>query len=499
MSEVLEHEDSIEIVDPYFSYGATTQALCRVRHCLNYSLKENYGIEDPEIVDKFLKMHGLSKEHFDFINNFESLIEKGIADDSVDTNANKGEVSIEGLFAEVAMPIKKITGYRYLYRKMKSLYGKKRAKYLAGLMYDMSLALADSTNILKPYCWSVNASKLVIEGRPWGSLPSLPPRRLSSYLNCLQEVIHQLSNHLAGAIAIGSFFLDLAHMFIYRDQLTLSELENDPKIRKDIENDLQSFIHSMNHLSRNSVESPFTNISIMDPVKLGALIGDEEMGWYFEKEDPIDGSPERALKDCGEGDWKEYVIKCILGIEDIYMNIMDAGDKCHDGRPITFPVSTVNISRKKNRLGNYEFDSREFVDYVCKNHDIMRYNIYVSEGNKLASCCFTGDQTFEYINKEGKKVITTFSDFAKEHLKTDGAEELHFEDYDMYVIDPDSGNTVPITGVIRMENQFNRIIDIELEDGSVIKATPNQKFYDKNSGEMITAQDILEDPEKYDI
>jgi len=66
---------------------------------------------------------------------------------------------------------------------------------------------------------------------------------------------------------------------------------------------------------------------------------------------------------------------------------MDEGDKCHDGRPITFPVSTINISRQKNRLGNYEFADRNFVDHVCKHHDIMRYNVYVSEGNKLASCC----------------------------------------------------------------------------------------------------------------
>lgn len=372
--------------EPVFQNGSVVQALNRVKNCLNYSLKEEYGIEDSEITDKFLKLHGLDKDRFDFINNFESLIEQGIADNSIDTNANKGETSITGLLAETAMPINKLVGYRYLYRKMKDMYGKKRAKYLAGKMYDMSLALADSTNILKPYCWSVNASKLVLEGRPWGTLPSLPPKHLNSYTSCLAEILHQLSNHLAGAIAVGSFFLDLAHMMIYGDKKTLSDLKG-TNYRKSVENALQSFIHSMNHLSRNSVESPFTNISIMDTIKLRSLIDDDNMGWYFENDEDLFGVPTEALKDCGEMEWKEYIIRCILELEEIYMGIMDKGDLCHDGRPITFPVSTLNISRQENADGTYDFADKEFLNNICKNHDIMRYNIYVSSGNKLASCC----------------------------------------------------------------------------------------------------------------
>ena len=373
---------------PIFDDGSVNSALSRVRHTLNFALKEKYGIDNPDISDKFLKMHGLHKDNFDFINNFEKLIEKGIANNSVDTNANKGEVSITGLFAEVALPINKLVGYRYLYRKMKDMYGKRRAKFLAGEMYDMSLALADSTNILKPYCFAINASKLVLEGRPWGSLPSAPPQHVGSYIHCLCEVIHQLSNHTAGAIAVGSFFLDLAHVLIYRDHKTLSDLK-DPAYKKDIENELQSFVHSMNHLSRNSVESPFTNISIFDRPKFRALIADDNMGWYFAEEDLEDGIPIKAIEDCKAlgKDWKEYVIDIILELEDAYMKVMDKGDVLHDGRPITFPVSTINISRKPGRKYDWAVEDPEFLDYICKNHDIMRYNIYISEGMKVASCC----------------------------------------------------------------------------------------------------------------
>lgn len=378
--------DIVSVDDPIFENSSVTSALSRVKHCLNYALKEQFGIEDPEITEKFMKMHGLSKQHFDFISNFENLIEKGIADNSVDTNANKGDTSITGLLSETSQPINKLVGYRYLYRKMKELYGKKRAKFLAGEMYAMNLALADSTNVLKPYCFAINASKLVIEGKPWGTLFSAPPKRVVSYVNQLSELIHQLSCHVAGAIAVGSFFLDLAHVYIYREGKTLTELKEDSNTRKTMENCLQSFVHSMNHLSRNSVESPFTNISIFDRAKLRSLIGPDNMEWYFGKEDPIDGIPQAALNDCQE-DWPEYIIDVIMEFQEIYMNIMDNGDPLHDHKPITFPVSTINISRQKNRLGNYEFADKAFADYVCKNHDIVRYNIYISDGTKTASCC----------------------------------------------------------------------------------------------------------------
>ncbi len=821
-----------------FTSSSVNAALQRVRNTLAYSLKENYGVTDDKVVDSMLKMHGLDKDRFDFINNFETLIEKGISDASVDTNANKSDISITGMFAETAMPINKLVGYRYLYRKLKDMYGKKRAKYLTGRMYDMSLALADSTNILKPYsyygntpiyvkinneeyyltlkqlferyskfskydegnnmdvilvddikqdvlfhksfmmnnenrgrwsaytkstkdlekinenilcsenveikvwddengfvnvsrivrhknnkdmilyvtedgdfafvtedhpiiledgseifannlaigsaikdaivsnpipsefnkihvpekfayflgfmlgdgnlqgydqdpnyidspvgcvkflrggnlvsvsqkditesriykitkelfpdanffkfqredainpmtgkpfnqnnmqinftdwslnllcsyyfeygrndnsftkklpknifnwetgsieafiagvldadgtvtksngrcdiqmkslatinglyellkllgvethkklcgysnddfmfgvtfrptekiyewseklwkidhsivfdkysakndaksrsnkiakivkiqtsnenvkfkksflyqeleyvydittdtgrfvangmiqhnCYSVNASKLVYEGRPWGSLPSGMPHRVVSYINALCETVHQLSNHLAGAIAIGSFFLDIAHVMLYREHKTLTDLQ-DPEYRKYIENALQSFIHSMNMLSRNAVESPFSNISVFDRPKIKGILSADNMGWYFDKEDMVDGVPEAALKDCGEGDWLDYVVNVILDIQDIYCDVMDRGDLLHDGRPIEFPVCTVNISRKTNEDGTYSFEDPKFLDEFCKKHDAPRYNIYVSSGIKAASCC----------------------------------------------------------------------------------------------------------------
>lgn len=831
-----------------FDSSSVNAALNRIKNTLNYSLKENYGIEDPEVTEKFLHMHGLDKSRFDFINNFETLIEKGIADESVDTNSNKSDVSITGFFAETAMPINKLVGYRYLYRKMKEMYGKKRAKYLSGLMYDMSLALADSTNILKPYsyygetpiyvkindgeyfitlkklferyekyvkydpeynmevldlenfrsvikvwddkengfvkitravkhrrdvpmviyktssgdiafvtsnhpvimedgsekdaadlkigdrikdaelnlpvdikdadtvkfpekfvyylgyalgngdvaddtsekfdfdklplnylnfacpsmfgcvresnsysnhlpisfmkwnkdtmsvfiagiidatgavydegfcdikthsyslmnelfevlnyldlkpvkdvmfedpnsevptfivkflpnekfaewcssyhsrvievnenwnqpvgneivqiytigagcevcdpekgyctfdankkpnpfffddqleyvydittetgrfvangmvqhnCFSINASKLVMEGKPFGSLPSAPPRRVMSYINNLCELIHQMSNHLAGAIAVASLFLDVCHLIVYREHKTLTDLQ-DPVYRKYIKNAFQCFIHSVNFLSRNSVESPFVNCSFFGPPKLRAMMGDDNMGWYFQKEDAVDGVPEEALKDCGDQDWVEYLIKIILDLQDIFGEVMDAGDPLHDSRPIEFPVCTVNFSRKVNEDGSVEFVDYDYVEDFCKKHDITRYNIYLSEGQKIASCCFDGGQRIYYY--DGDNLIDeTFDSFVSRYIDGLGQYTIPENERKYKVLDPSTNKKVDITGVLRRDNQWGELIQIELENGQIIKATPDQLFLDKNSGEMVSAKDIYED------
>lgn len=366
-----------------FSNATHAQALSRVRNTLNYSLKNNYNIEDAEITDKFLKMHGLNKEKFDFIKSLEALIEAGAANESIDINANKSEVSMTGLLAEAALPINKLVGYRYLYRKMNEMYGKREAKKLSGLMYDMALAIADSTNILKPYCFSINAQKVVFEGKPWGSAPSEIPHRVGSYIGMLSEIVHQLSTHTAGALAIGSFFFDIAHLMLFKEGKTLTQLKS-TKYRKSIKQAIQSFIFSMNSLSRNGVESPFTNISIFDRPKIQAFIADDNMGWYYDWAEASD----KIKEDCGsEENWKVYVQDIIIELQEIYMELMDTGVTAEGGHPFEFPVSTVNFSRILKDDGSFDVADKRFLEDYCDKHDIVRYNNYSSEGNKVSSCC----------------------------------------------------------------------------------------------------------------
>jgi anaerobic ribonucleoside-triphosphate reductase len=364
-----------------FNDSSTTASIGRVKNTLEFSLKNKYGIENDATTEKILKIHGLSKDNFDFIKNYETIIEKGIADTSLDANANKTDVSISGLLGETTIPVNKIVGYRYLYRKMSEMYGKKRAKFLTGELYDMSLAIADSGQLLKPYCFSIDASKLVFQGRPFGQLPSLPPNRVSSYIAALCETIHQLSNHLAGAIAIGTLFLDVAFIVLDKEKKTLDDVKNNKVFRKYIENSFQSFIHSVNHLSRNSVESPFTNISIFDRPKLYAILDNENMGWY----------PAMVQNKMGkeEKEWLDYFVNLVMELQNIYMEVVDRGDVSNNGAPIRFPVNTLNLSKTEIN-GKVVAEDEDFLNEISKK-EIYRYNVYVSEGMKVSSCCFDKD------------------------------------------------------------------------------------------------------------
>ena len=350
--------------------NTTLKTINNIKKSLKENLQQKYNIVDDDIVAKILTIHGLNKDNFDFVSTMERLLSEKLNDVSIDDNSNKNETTIEGLFSEISAPIKKAVGYDYLHRQIKLLYGKKEADRLMGEMIDYSLALSDSSNILKVYCFSLDASKIVTCGRDFGVLHSKPAKRVSSYISALCETVHQLSSHLAGAIAIGTFFLDIAHLLMYNENVKYDDLF-DIKQRKQIENEMQQFVHSVNHLSRNGQESPFTNVSIFDREKLKVFLEDDGYGWYFSKK-----------PDWNKNYTKDDIIDYIIEIQNIFLDFFDKGDPIQNGLPYRFPVTTLNIS--KNESG--QILDRQFVKNVC-DRDIFRYNIFASEGTKIASCC----------------------------------------------------------------------------------------------------------------
>ena len=382
-----------------FSDSSTSAAQKRVKSAIAYSLKNKYGIENEEVTRKILKIHGIDVNNFDVIANTERSVADGLTDTSVDQNSNKNEKTISGLINEsITNPFSKILGYRYLYRKMKELYGKSEAKRLSGEMYDLSIALSDSTKILQNYCYAFDFTKLVLEGRTWGQLHSAPPKRLTSYIAALTETVHQLASNIAGAVAVSTFFLDSAHVMLYNEKKSLSEIKRSKKLRKYVQNSFQSFIHSVNHLSRNSIESPFTNISIFDKEKLKGLLDKDNMRWYFNEVPSwfVSVGGNRKEK------WIQYVVDYINELQDIYIDFFDEGDKLAGGKPYRFPVTTLNVSKDPT---TNEILDKKFLDKISKK-EIFRYNIMVSGSNKFANCCFSGEQKVLVKNSLGTFNIT---------------------------------------------------------------------------------------------
>lgn len=373
-----------KVSDDILINAETTRTIKNIKKTLASALKKKYGFSNgelKELTSKILKIHGLDATNFDTLANFAKILDSRVNDVSIDDNSNKNEKTIAGVNNEITASNRKLIGYHMLYGVMKDLYGQAEAKVLSGDLYDFSLGLSDSTNILIPYCWALDASKLVLEGRKFGQLPSAPVHRVDSYISALDETVHQMSSHLAGAIAVGTFFLDIAHILIYKQRVPFEVVKNDPKMRKYIENCFQTFVHSVNHLSRNGVESPFTNISLFDRVKLAGLIGQDNYGWYFANKKDI--AIDNGLEDKMSADeWKEFVINYISELQEIYAKFHEKGDPLNNGIPYRFPVTTMNIS--KDDEGNVL--DEKFFDFVCQR-DITRFNIFTSKGTKVASCC----------------------------------------------------------------------------------------------------------------
>lgn len=386
-------EEMNKLIDISLSEANTTRTIKNISECLAKSIKSKYGVKDKEElntkVEEILEIHGLSKKYFDPLSII-SLLTFGdlqtANDISVDPNANKTSINMEGVCTEAILAYKKLAGYDYLYQTIKELYGKETAKKCMASMFDYSLALNDSTKILMPYCYCIDASKLVMEGRKFGQVHSSQAKRVSTYVSILGDTIRELSYNVAGAVAVGTFFLDTAHLAIYRERITLDELRTDKKLRKYIVNCFQQFIHTVNHYSRSAVESPFTNVSCFDREKLRNLINEDNYAWYFEKKAAI--VEDNELPNTKEA-FTDFVLDYIEELQEIYIDIFDAGDPLRNGLQFPFPVTTINLAidvDKETGKRKLVSQSDKLYGYVTKK-DISKFNVYCSEGTKVASCC----------------------------------------------------------------------------------------------------------------
>jgi ribonucleoside-triphosphate reductase (formate) len=316
------------------------------------SFKNLYNSMDGKLLD----LEGISEKHLDISLTSSRYFKEKILDMSVDENANFNEgYSYGSYISELSKSGTKLLGYYDLYTILSNNFGQDRANKIISSLWNGNLYFHDSTSIQIPYCWAYSAFLVLQGGNHWGQLRSFPPKRARSFIDQIKEVTIEMAQQVAGAVAIGDLFVCYSY-FIQKENLDLS----DRMVRKDIENDFQSLVHTLNKKLRPSHQSPFTNFSIFDRPNLDKLFG------------------ELIFPDGSKPDFD-----IVEEVQRIFCDWFCKGDPA-TGMPYRFPIVTLNIRIDDNK----SVLDKKSLDYFSRiNLDKACFNIYISSGNKIASCC----------------------------------------------------------------------------------------------------------------
>lgn len=203
----------------------------------------------------------------------------------------------------------------------------------------------DITKGVIPYCYATSTGKILHEGLQYvDDYPSERPKRFDSYIAQVIDLVLEMAQEHAGAIAIPDLFVCMAEFFDSVDSIRAKEYE--------IANAFQSMIFTFHRKVRPSGQSPFVNVTIADAPTLSAVFSASSSD-----------------------------IEKIKALQVIYLTEFSKGLK---GKPFRFPVTTVNIALDTNK----DIQDMDWLRSISCFLKSGRFNIYISKDpRKFASCC----------------------------------------------------------------------------------------------------------------
>jgi ribonucleoside-triphosphate reductase len=297
-----------------------------------------------------LDIEGISRDALDIGVMSKKYFTNKVSDISLDANSNSNdEISHNNYSAEIVKGLSKLNSYYLLHNYAKGRFGLERANELLKAVFNSSVYFHDAASTQIPYCMAYSTSFIMNEGRQYGQLRSLPPKRASSFLAQVIETTMDLSQNFAGAIAVSDLIVNLCY---YTKKENLTEYQ--------IINLLQGFVHVMSNKFRVGGQSPFTNLSIFDRPNLEKL---------FEHYTYPDGT--------------QIDYNYVMSIQRAFAEWFANGDPV-SGLPYRFPICTANIACREDKT----IIDTEFLSWISSvNLKNGTFNIYVNSGNKIASCC----------------------------------------------------------------------------------------------------------------
>jgi len=299
---------------------------------------------------EFLRLEGIAPEQLDIGLQSKKYFAESPLSMSIDKNANAYNIGPNNYTAEVMKPLFKLEGYYLLYRYAKRRFGEEKAKGLISAIWygDVYFHDASGVGVQVPYCFAYSTSMLMVEGRPYGQLYSLPPKRADSFMSQVIETTMDFSQELMGAVGISDLFVNYAWY---------AKRENKPDY--EIINDFQRFVHVMNNQFRVSGQSPFVNVSVFDREML-----------------------KRVWEDYVYPDGTKVDVEYVMHIQKLFIEWFCKGDPA-TGLPYRFPVVTANFAVEDGKILD-----EEFLEFIAEhNRKLGCLNIHAGSTTKVASCC----------------------------------------------------------------------------------------------------------------
>ena len=205
---------------------------------------------------ELLRLTGIAREQLDVFSFFKRYFNNDLVNVTIDPNGNVGnKKSNSNLIAEASNSLFKLAGFIDMFEYLQKIgYSKDEAIMVIEDIIVGRLYAHDQTKwSTVPYCIAVSTYNLMLEGRPYGQLHSLPPKRPDSFMAQVIEYVMDLSQEFAGAVAVGDLAVNYAYYVVKCGAHD-----------KQIQNDFQKFVHVVNNNFRINAQSPFTNISFFD-------------------------------------------------------------------------------------------------------------------------------------------------------------------------------------------------------------------------------------------
>ena len=324
-------------------------------------LRSKYGKEMMNIdgIGQQLDMATFGKQFFSDKHS--------VSDVSVDANSNVDDYTVVAYENELPKPYMRLNSLYLLWKGCKRFYGTEFANRIVEGQISGDFYINDLSNVQKPYCYNFSTYDVMTKGLPFvKKIDSQPPKHLSSFCGQMVHFTSYASNQVMGAVGLADLLIVMS--YYVKKELDLN-FSNEGYVWRQVKQELQSLIYSMNQPFRGGLQSGFYNISIYDKYFLKSLVGD----YVF----PDGSNPN---------------IKIVNQLQDLFMDLMN--ETLRVTTP-TFPVTTVClcVDKDKNIL------DEEFLQHISnKNTEFAFMNIFAGETGVLSSCCrLRSDKNNQYL------------------------------------------------------------------------------------------------------